>query len=207
MTINHCKVRMHNTFDDRLNSKQNYEIHTGFRKYNTNIMFSHIYRNCDKFRYAKSIKQPGQWYMASFYGQVYFPPSNVLIFTQKEKEDGCMVDECGSNNKILCLVGSQLMPDLFKVILKRIIFTGYPFKAKKKRAVIRHMFFNPEDIQYFDKNEIYTKQGLKGKIKGSMGTHGLYKAIFNNFIKQSDTICMNLYRRVFPVFPLHIARN
>jgi len=205
MTINHCKIRMHNTF--KLDSKRNYTIHTGFRKYQTNIMFSHIYRNCDKFRFAKSIREQGKWYMASFYGQVYFPPNNVLIFTDKENENDEILENKNNNDKILCLVGSQLMPDLFKVILKRIIFTGYPFKTKKKRAVIRHMFFNPEDVQYFEKNEIYTKAGLKGKIKGSMGTHGLYKAIFNNFIRQSDTICMNLYRRVFPKFPLHIARN
>ena len=198
---------MHNTFDDKLLSKRNYQIHTGFRKYETNIMFSHIYRNCDKFRHAKSIKEQSKWFMASFYSQLYFPPNNVLIFTNKETEEGEMTDDQAPQSKILCLMGSQLMPDLFKVILKRIILTGYPLKAKKKRAVIRHMFFNPEDVQYFEKNEIYTKNGLKGKIKGSMGTHGLFKTLFNNFIKHNDTICMNLYRRVFPVFPLHVARN
>ena len=190
-----------------MESKRNYTVHTGFRKYQTNIMFSHIYRNCDKFRYAKSIKEQGKWYLASFYAQVYFPPNNVLIFTDKESESNGIIEDPNDNQKILCLEGSQLMPDLFKVILKRIIFTGYPSKTKKKKAVIRHMFFNPEDVLYFEKNEIYTKNGLKGKIKGSLGTHGLYKAIFNNFIKQSDTVCMNLYKRVFPVLPLHIARN
>ena len=170
-------------------------------------MFSHIYRNCDKFRYAKSINEQGKWYMASFYAQVYFPPNNALIFVDRETDEDDMQTETAESGKVLCLVGAQLLPDLFKVILKRIILTGYPFKAKKKRAVIRHMFFNPEDVQYFEKNEIYTKNGLKGKIKGSMGTHGLFKALFNNFIKQADTICMNLYRRVFPVFPKNITRN
>ena len=31
-----------------------------------------------------------------------------------------------------------------------------------------------------------------------MGTHGLMKCIFNDWIKQNDVICMPLYRRVFP---------
>ncbi len=98
------------------------------------------------------------------------------------------------------MVGNCLYPDPFKVILKRIILTGYPIKTKKKRAVVRYMFFNPEDIFYYRKNEIYTKFGLRGKIKDSIGTHGVFKAYFNHYVKSNDTICMNLYKRVFPNF-------
>lgn len=62
------------------------------------------------------------------------------------------------------------------------------------------MFFNVDDVRYFMKNDVYSKKGLKGKIKEAVGTHGLVKVIFNNSIKQSDTICMNLYKRVFPKY-------
>ena len=196
MIINHCKVRMHNTFEDSLGSKKNYEIHTGFKKFKTNVVFSKIYNHCDKFKYVKQLKEPNKWYLASFYSQLYFPPNNVLVF--EDKEDGGMQEE-NKQEVPLSLIGTQLLPDLFKVILKRVIFTGYPHKVKKKRSVVRHMFFNAEDVRYFSKNEIYTKTGLKGKIKGSVGTHGLMKTIYNDFIKHSDTICMNLYKRVFPV--------
>jgi pre-rRNA-processing protein TSR1 len=37
------------------------------------------------------------------------------------------------------------------------------------------MFFNKEDIKYFRPVELYTKFGLRGKIKDSLGTHGLMK--------------------------------
>ena len=47
------------------------------------------------------------------------------------------------------MIGNNLYPDNFIVILKRIILTGYPLKSKKKTAVIRYMFFNPEDVDYY----------------------------------------------------------
>ena len=46
-----------------------------------------------------------------------------------------------------------------KIILKRILLTGYPMRVHKKRAVIRYMFFNPEDINYFKPVELFTKNG------------------------------------------------
>ena len=41
---------------------------------------------------------------------------------------------------------------------------------------------------------------LQGHIKASLGTHGLMKCVFNDFLKQNDVVCMPLYRRVFPVW-------
>ena len=85
-----------------------------------------------------------------------------------------------------------------RIILKRIILTGYPLKTHKKRSVVRFMFFNPNDVKYFRPVELYTKFGLRGHIKDSLGTHGLMKCHFNDFIKSADTVCMPLYKRVFP---------
>ena len=82
--------------------------------------------------------------------------------------------------------------------MKRIILTGYPLKCHKKKCVARYMFFDPKDIKYFRPVEVYTRNGLKGHIKSSLGTHGLMKCIFNDWIKHNDVICMPLYRRVFP---------
>jgi pre-rRNA-processing protein TSR1 len=52
--------------------------------------------------------------------------------------------------------GIAMNPDPLKIILKRIILTGYPLKCHKKRATVRYMFFNPEDIKYFRPVELYT---------------------------------------------------
>ena len=111
---------------------------------------------------------------------------------EEEEEDG--------KKPALALTGSSVYSDPYKVILKRIILTGYPIRTKKKSAIIKFMFFNPQDVHHYFKNELYSKNGLKGKIKQSVGTHGSYKVIFNNHLKQNDTVCMNLYKRIYPQF-------
>eukprot|EP01016_Furgasonia_blochmanni_P049608 TRINITY_DN754_c0_g1_i1.p1 TRINITY_DN754_c0_g1~~TRINITY_DN754_c0_g1_i1.p1 ORF type:complete len:114 (+),score=36.77 TRINITY_DN754_c0_g1_i1:49-342(+) len=62
----------------------------------------------------------------------------------------------------------------------------------------RLMFFNTEDINYYRPVELWTKKGMRGHIIESVGTHGYMKCTFNNLIKPNDTICMNLYKRIFP---------
>jgi hypothetical protein len=51
--------------------------------------------------------------------------------------------------------------DTFQVILKRIVLTGYPVKINKLKAVIRLMFFNPDDVKFFRPIELSTKLGLR----------------------------------------------
>ena len=42
--------------------------------------------------------------------------------------------------------GSLMGADPNRIILKRIILTGYPIKVHKRKATIRWLFFNPEDV-------------------------------------------------------------
>jgi pre-rRNA-processing protein TSR1 len=42
----------------------------------------------------------------------------------------------------LVAMGSFMNPDTTRVIAKRIILTGHPFKVHKKTATVRYMFFN-----------------------------------------------------------------
>lgn len=56
-------------------------------------------------------------------------------------------------------------------------------------------------MKWFKPAELVTLQGLRGHIRESVGTHGLFKALFSTLIKQNDQVMLILYKRVFPKVP------
>ena len=62
------------------------------------------------------------------------------------------------------------------------------------------MFFTPEDVSYFAPVELSTREGLKGAIRMSVGTHGRMKCHFDRPIQQNDTVMLTLYKRTYPKF-------
>ena len=190
ITLNHARVKSFNQLEKNLPSNENYLIHLGFKKLVKNLLFSQIYGGTDKVKSVKKIRPSPFWYLTSFYGSLSLGPLNFVVFDSTQK------------NTPPLLIGSFLSSNLSQVILERKILTGHPQRAKKKWCIIKFLFFNPEDAKYFLKNDVYTKHGLKGKLKETLGTHGLVKSSFSGSVKQSDTICMNLYKRVFPHFQI-----
>ncbi|CAG99264.1 small subunit rRNA maturation protein TSR1 [Kluyveromyces lactis] len=94
--------------------------------------------------------------------------------------------------------GSFLNADHTRIMAKRIVLTGHPFKFHKKLVTIRYMFFRPEDVEWFKSIPLFTKSGRSGFIKESLGTHGYFKATFDGRLSAQDTVAMSLYKRVWP---------
>ena len=169
-------------------NKKVIECQCGFRRYLIRPIFSaDIYNTTDKLKFQKFLAKD-TFYICSTYAQLTYANSPVLLFTRKE------------GNLSLVGTGITTESDAMRIILKKIILTGYPVKIKKKNAVVRYMFFNPTDVNYFKPIQLVTKNGLRGNIKESVGTHGYMKCYFNGFIKSNDTVCLNLFKRVFPIW-------
>jgi hypothetical protein len=63
------------------------------------------------------------------------------------------------------LAGTLRGCDPDRMILKKVVLSGYPVKVHKKKAVVRWMFFGPEDVRWFRPVELWTKHGRRGQIK------------------------------------------
>lgn len=179
---------------DIVPSKQLMEFHCGFRRFPCKPIFSSETNpgaNTEKYKYNRFL-HPDNPSVATIYGPIIFAPCKILCFTEKSMKSGTADS--------IVATGSVMPPNPLKCILKRIVLTGYPLRIHKKKATIRYMFFNPTDIKYFKPVELQTKGGLRGHIKQALGTHGLMKCTFNDYLKHHDVIIMPLFRRVFPVW-------
>lgn len=135
------------------------------------------------------------------YAPISYYPASAMLFT-----------ETGNS---LIATGRVLSVNPDRLIIKRVVLSGHPFRVLKRSAIIRFMFFNREDIEWFKPVELHTKYGRRGHIKEAIGknneilyvhliffsligTHGHMKAVFDDQLKSQDTVLMNLYKRVFP---------
>lgn len=171
---------------ETLKSKDEVSFHCGFRRFQGRPVFSDQSLKSDQHLFQRFLPHTG-WSVATVYGPVTFQPASLLLF----KSDGQLVASGTLKN---------VNPN--RVVLKRVILTGTPVKVKKRNAVVRYMFHSAEDIRWFKPVELSTKHGLSGHIKESLGTHGDFKAVFNKPIKQHDNVCLHLYKRVYPKFPI-----
>ncbi|XP_019944114.2 pre-rRNA-processing protein TSR1 homolog [Paralichthys olivaceus] len=185
MSVMHVLVRRHPSNTEPIKSKEELVFHCGFRRFRASPIFSQ-HTSADKHKMERFLRQDAPT-VVSVYAPITFSPAGVLLF--KQHNDGI---------QDLVATGSLLSCDPQRVMLKRIVLSGHPFKINRRSAVVRYMFFNRDDILWFKPVELRTKWGRRGHIKEALGTHGHMKCVFDNQLPSQDTVMMNLYKRVYP---------
>jgi len=185
MSVLQFNVVKHATYEEPVQSKDTLIFHVGIRRYTIQPIFSTLNPGCAKQKFEHFL-QPGRPSCASIFGPVTFPPNPLVVFNPEGD---------------LVATGTLHAIDPDRIVVKKIVLTGSPAKVHKKGAVIRDMFYFPDDALWFKPVELWTKNGKVGHIKESVGTHGLIKCTFDTPVNQNDTVCMSLYKRIFPKWP------
>ncbi|XP_022251873.1 pre-rRNA-processing protein TSR1 homolog [Limulus polyphemus] len=194
MSVLNIVVKKHSSCTEPIKSKERLIFHVGYRRFSACPIFS-SHSNGDKHKYEKFLRSDVA-VVASMYAPIIFPPAPVLVFKEY----------CDESQHLVAL-GTVLDVNPDRIVAKRVVLSGHPFKINKKSAVVRYMFFNREDIMWFKPVELHSKYGRRGHIKEPLGTHGHMKCVFDSQLKSQDTVLMNLYKRIFPkwTYDAHVS--
>ena len=189
-TVVNYSITLSSDHPNPLKSKDELILQCGSRRFYINPIFSqsgNTPNNVHKFlRYL----HPGQTAIASFIAPITWGSVPAIFFQPSASTSGKPLR--------LIATGTSLPASTSRVIAKRVILTGHPYKIHKKLVTVRYMFFNKEDLQWFKALPLWTKRGRSGFIKESLGTHGYFKATFDGRINPQDAIGVSLYKRVWP---------
>ncbi|XP_041458939.1 pre-rRNA-processing protein TSR1 homolog [Lytechinus variegatus] len=185
MSVLHFTLKRHPDFNEPIKSKERLVFQVGYRRFSACPIFSQ-HTSGNKHKYERFFPKDSVT-VASVFAPITFPPATVLAF--KELPDG---------SHQLVATGTMLGVNPDRIVVKRVVLSGHPFKIINRQAVVRYMFFTREDILWFKPVELRTKWGRRGHIKEPLGTHGHMKCIFDGKMKSQDCIMMNLYKRMYP---------
>ncbi|XP_006663372.1 pre-rRNA-processing protein TSR1 homolog [Oryza brachyantha] len=194
ISVLHFSIKKHDSYEAPIKSKESLIFNVGFRQFTARPLFSTDNINCNKHKMERFLHH-GRFSVASVYAPICFPPLPLIVLKNRDGEQPA-----------IAAVGSLKTVDPDRIILKKIVLTGYPQRVSKLKAIVRYMFHNPDDVKWFKPVELWTKHGRRGRIKETVGTHGSMKCIFNSSVQQHDTVCMSLYKRAYPKWPEQLYR-
>ncbi|KAH8705635.1 putative pre-rRNA processing protein Tsr1 [Talaromyces proteolyticus] len=205
-TVINMNITVNSSVEEPIKSKEEVIIQCGPRRLVVNPIFSGAGNTPNNVHKFDRFLHPGRSAIASFIGPVIWGAVPVLVFKNQIVKDPEVLDSAedapDSANTIkrleLIATGTVVASDHSRVVAKRAILTGHPFKIHKKVVTVRYMFFNAEDVHWFKALQLWTRRGRSGFVKESLGTHGYFKATFDAKINPQDSIGISLYKRVFP---------
>ncbi|PKX99092.1 small subunit rRNA maturation protein TSR1 [Aspergillus novofumigatus IBT 16806] len=205
-TVVNVNMHLNSSVEEPLKSKEELVVQCGPRRLIVKPIFSagdNTPNNVHKF---DRFLHPGRSAIATWIGPLTWGAVPILVFKSKQNQDPEVLDSADADaeapididNLELIGKGTVVAPDQSRVVAKRAILTGHPFKIHKRIVTVRYMFFNAEDINWFKALQLWTRRGRSGYIKESLGTHGYFKATFDGKLNPQDSIGISLYKRVFP---------
>jgi pre-rRNA-processing protein TSR1 len=174
-----------------LKSKDPLILQVGPRRLKINPIFSSADNTPNNVHKFDRYLHPGRNAIASFIGPLTWGSVPCLVFQASSSPES-------SPSLSLIATGTTVPPSPSRVITKRAILTGHPYKIHKKLVTVRYMFFNASDVAWFKALQLWTRRGRSGFIKESLGTHGYFKATFDGKINPMDAVAVSLYKRVWP---------
>ncbi|WFD30704.1 ribosome biogenesis protein tsr1 [Malassezia sp. CBS 17886] len=191
-------VSRNTEYEAPVRSKDPLVVCLGFRRYAARPVWSQHVRNTGRrgnnvHKFERYLPHGIGAAVGSVYAPVTFGGASVpvVLLRMRAEDQESGYDATGvSAEQTPHLVGAGSVLDIAptRIIAKRIVLSGHPYKMHKKTATIRFMFFNAGDVRYFAPITLRTKYGRTGHISESLGTHGYFK----------DTILLHLYKRVYP---------
>lgn len=187
-------ITLSSDYPEPIKSKTEMIMQCGPRRFVINPLFSQGGNTSNDVHKFDRFLHPGRSAIATFVAPLTWGSVPTLFFTRTVPD----ADSTAAPTLSLVATGTSLPPSSHRVIAKRIILTGHPYKIHKKLVTIRYMFFNREDVEWFKALQLWTKRGRSGFIKESLGTHGYFKATFDGKINPQDSVGVSLYKRMWP---------
>ena len=196
-TVMNFRITLDPECEGSVKSKEELFLQCGPRRLVVNPLFSDPgHTPNDVHKYNRHL-HPGRTAIATVIAPLTWGQVPALFFRQSESPQSTSTESSPLPLKFVG-TGTALPPSSSRVIAKRVILTGHPYKIHKRLVTVRYMFFNAEDVRWFRALRLWTRYGRSGFIKESLGTHGYFKATFDGHINPQDAIAVSLYKRVWP---------
>lgn len=198
LAVVNFRISLSSDCTEPIKSKTEMILQCGPRRFIIKPLFSEgTHTKNDVHKFNKYL-HPGQTAVATFVGPITWGSVPILLFQRNVGNSKMCEIESQQLPLTLLGTGTSLPVSSSRVIAKRIILTGHPYKIHKKLVTIRYMFFNREDVEWFKALQLWTKRGRSGYIKEPLGTHGYFKANFDGKINPQDSVGVSLYKRMWP---------
>ena len=191
-TASNFTFTLDSSYPEPLKSKEEIIVQCGPRRFSIKPMFSQQGNTPNDVHKFERYLHPGRTAVATFTGPLTWGSVPALFFKAKPSPDG------EKSELLLIGRGTCLPASTSRIIAKRIVLTGEPYRINRRLVTVRYMFFNTEDLAWFKALRLWTNRGRQGEIKESLGTHGHFKAMFDAKIGMQDAIGVSLYKRVWP---------